>query len=50
LGDQLEPSFLNEVLYPKNIHLGPQNGLESLGTEKLLKIVSCQETILSQLE
>jgi hypothetical protein len=34
----------------KKCHLGPQNGLGSLGTEKMLKIVSCQKTILSQLE
>jgi hypothetical protein len=27
--------------------LGPENGPESLGPEKLLKIVSCQKTVLS---
>jgi hypothetical protein len=31
-------------------HLGPQNDLRSLGVEKLLKIVSFQKTMLSQLE
>ena len=31
----------------KKCHLGPQNDLESLGPEKLLKIVNCQQTILS---
>jgi hypothetical protein len=30
--------------------LGPQNGLRSLETEKVLKIVSCQRTVLSQLD
>jgi hypothetical protein len=30
--------------------MGPQNGLESLGPEKMLKIVNCQQTISSQLE
>jgi hypothetical protein len=34
----------------KKCGLGPQNGLESSGTEKLLKIVSFQKTILSQLD
>jgi hypothetical protein len=34
----------------KKHRLGPQNGPESSGTEKLLKIVSCQKTVLSQLE
>jgi hypothetical protein len=34
----------------KKHHLGPQNGPRSLGTEKLLKIVSCQKIVLSQLE
>jgi hypothetical protein len=34
----------------KTHRLGPQNGLGSSGTEKLLKIVSCQKTILSQLD
>jgi hypothetical protein len=34
----------------KKHHLGPQNGPKSLGTEKLLKIVSCQKIVLSQLE
>ena len=27
--------------FPKKRRLGPQNGSESLGPEKLLKIVSC---------
>jgi hypothetical protein len=34
----------------KKHRLGPQNGPRSLGTEKLLKIVSCQKNVLSQLE
>jgi hypothetical protein len=34
----------------KKHHLGPQNGIRSLGPEKLLKIVSCQKTVLIQLE
>jgi hypothetical protein len=34
----------------EEIHLGPQNGPRSLGTEKLLKIVNCEKTVLSQLE
>jgi hypothetical protein len=34
----------------KKHRLGPQNGPGSLGTEKLLKIVSCQKIVLSQLE
>jgi hypothetical protein len=34
----------------KKRRLGPQNGPESLGPKKLLKIVSCQKTVLSQLE
>jgi hypothetical protein len=50
LGAQLEPLAIIEVLYPEKIHLGPQNGPESLGTEKLLKIVNCQKIVLSQLE
>jgi hypothetical protein len=45
LGAQSEPLTIIEVLDPmkKKLHLGPQNGPESLGTEKLLKIVSCQK-------
>jgi hypothetical protein len=39
-----------EVPDPKKHHLGPQNGSKSLGPEKLLKIVSCQKIVLSQLE
>jgi hypothetical protein len=35
------------VIDPEKFHLGHQNGLGSLGIEKLLKIVSCQKTILS---
>jgi hypothetical protein len=34
----------------KKRRLGPENGPRSLGTEKLLKIVSCQQIVLSQLE
>jgi hypothetical protein len=34
----------------KKHHLGPQNGPGSSGTEKLLKIVSFQKTVLSQLD
>jgi hypothetical protein len=34
----------------KKCRFGPQNGPESLGPEKLLKIVNCQKTVLSQLE
>jgi hypothetical protein len=34
----------------KKHRLGPQNGPRSSGTEKLLKIVSCQKIVLSQLE
>jgi hypothetical protein len=37
-------------LSKKKNHLGPQNGPESLGTEKLLKIVIFQKTVLRQLE
>ena len=37
-------------LIAKNHRLGPQNGPESLGLEKLLKIVSCQKIVLNQLE
>jgi hypothetical protein len=44
LGAQSEPLAIIEVLDPKKLHLGPQNGPRSLGTEKLLKIVSCQKT------
>jgi hypothetical protein len=50
LGAQSEPLAIIEVLDPKKLHLGPQNGPESLGTEKLLKIVNCQKIVLSQLE
>jgi hypothetical protein len=40
-GDQ-EGYFLNfEVYYYEKPHLGPQNGPESLATEKMLKIVNC---------
>jgi hypothetical protein len=38
---------------PKKRRLGPQNGSESSGPEKLLKIVNyqnCQKIVLSQLE
>jgi hypothetical protein len=31
----------------KKCRLGPQNGPGSLGPKKLLKIVSCQKTVLS---
>jgi hypothetical protein len=34
----------------KKRRLGPQNGPKSMGLIKLLKIVSCQKTFLSQLE
>jgi hypothetical protein len=34
----------------KENHLGPQNGPGSSGTEKLLKIVSCQKIVLSELD
>jgi hypothetical protein len=34
----------------KKCCLGPQNDLKILGPEKLLKIVSCQKIVLSQLE
>jgi hypothetical protein len=34
----------------KKCCLDPPNAPRSLGTEKLLKIVSCQKTALSQLE
>jgi hypothetical protein len=34
----------------KKIHLGPQNGPIILITKKLLKIVNCEKTVLSQLE
>jgi len=34
----------------KKCRLGPQNGFESLGPEKLLKIVSFQKNVLSQME
>jgi hypothetical protein len=50
LGAQSKPLAIIEVLDLKKLHLGPQNGPESLGTEKLLKIVNCQKTVLSQLE
>jgi hypothetical protein len=39
--------------FPKKRHLGPQNGSEVSGPEKLLKIVNyqnCQKIVLSQLE
>ena len=52
-----EEIHLNQILYPylrcpivKKNHLGPQNGLRSLGIEKLLKTVNCQKIVLSQLE
>ena len=35
--------FVGGVM-PKKRRLGPQNGFESSGPEKLLKIVSCAET------
>jgi hypothetical protein len=39
------------VPYSEKMHrLGPQNGLGSSGIEKVLKIVSCQKTKLSQLK
>jgi hypothetical protein len=39
------------VLYPEEkIHLVLKNDPESLGTEKLLKIVSFHKNVLSQLE
>jgi hypothetical protein len=31
----------------KILRLGPQNGPGSLGTENLLKLVSCQKIVLS---
>jgi hypothetical protein len=34
----------------KKLHLGLQNGPRNLENEKLLKIINCQQTILSQLE
>jgi hypothetical protein len=34
----------------KNLRLGTQNGPKNSGIEKVLKIVSCQKTILSQLD
>ena len=30
--------------FPKKRHLGPQKGFGSLGPEKLLKIIRCDET------
>jgi hypothetical protein len=50
LGAQSKPLDIIEVLDPEKIHLGPQNGHRSLGTENLLKIVSFQKIVLSQLE
>jgi hypothetical protein len=51
LGAQLKHLAIIEVPdHVKKIHLGPQNGPRSLGPEKLLKIVNCQQTVLSQLE
>jgi hypothetical protein len=52
LGAQSKPLDIIEVLNreKKKHRLGPQNGPRSLGTEKLLKIVNCQQTVLSQLE
>ena len=32
------------MVFPKKCRLGPQNGFESLGPEKLSKIVNCAET------
>jgi hypothetical protein len=46
-GAQLETLDINEVFYHEKICLGPQNGPESLGTKKLLKIVNCQKIVLS---
>jgi hypothetical protein len=37
-------SYLVTTTYPKKHHLGPQNGPESSGPEKLLKIVNCEKT------
>ena len=35
---------------PKKRRLGPQNGSESLGPEKLLKIVNCAETEKTEID
>jgi hypothetical protein len=47
LGDQLESLDIIEVLDHEKYRLGPQNGPRSLGTEKMLRIVGCQQIVLS---
>jgi hypothetical protein len=42
--------YIIEVLDPKKTSFRPSKWPRSLGTEKLLKIVSCQKIVLSQLE
>jgi hypothetical protein len=50
LGAKEDPLTIIKVIDPKNINLDHQNGPESLGTEKLLKILNCQKSVLGQLE
>jgi hypothetical protein len=50
LGDQSETLAIIEVINPEKKKLVPQNGPGSLRTEKLLKIVNCQQNVLTQLE
>jgi hypothetical protein len=49
-GDKLNPSFIIEVIYHEKHRLGPQNGPGSSRTKKMLKIVSFEKTVLSQLD
>jgi hypothetical protein len=49
-GGSIEKSYIIEVLNPQKNSFRPSKWPGSLGTEKLLKIVSCQKTVLSQLE
>jgi hypothetical protein len=37
----------SRCLIVEKFRLGPQNGLRSLGPEKLLNIISCQKLVLS---
>jgi hypothetical protein len=50
LGAQSDPSNIIEVPDHEKTSFRPSKWPESLGTEKLLKIVNCQKTVLSQLE